>query len=91
VQAAGLQHPNEITAAHIVRRTAQRDVRLLSNQLSIVKPGELLAAIEGLAAWPHRVYEYYWPMASAHSFQPDMADAAFAGRSTAQVTAAACP
>jgi len=70
VQAAGLDHPNEITASHIVRRTAQHDVRLLANQLASVKPGELLEAIAGRAPWPHRVYEQYWPMASAHSFQP---------------------
>jgi hypothetical protein len=69
-------------------------VRLLSNQLSIVQPGELLAAIEGRAAWPHQVYERYWPMASAHSFQPavpDTAAAASAGRSATPLTAAACP
>jgi glutamate synthase domain-containing protein 2 len=91
VQAAGLRHPNEITAAHIVRRTAQHDVRLLSNQLSIVQPGELLAAIEGRAAWPHQVYERYWPMASAHSFQPAATAAAATGRAAAPLTAAACP
>jgi glutamate synthase domain-containing protein 2 len=90
VQAAGLQHPNEITAAHIVRRTAQHDVRLLSNQLSIVQPGELLAAIEGRAAWPHQVYERYWPMASAHSFQPATATATL-GHTATPLTAAACP
>ena len=34
------------------------------------RPGELLEAIAGRAAWPHRVYEQYWPMASARSFAP---------------------
>jgi hypothetical protein len=42
VQAAGLKHPNEITASHIVRRTADSDVRLLANQLPLVAPGALL-------------------------------------------------
>jgi hypothetical protein len=33
-------------------------------------PGALLAAIEGRADWPHAVYRQYWPIASAHSFDP---------------------
>jgi glutamate synthase domain-containing protein 2 len=70
VQAAGLQHPNEISASHIVRRRSDSDVRLLANELSFVAPGTLKAAIEGRGAWPHRVYELYWPLASAESFAP---------------------
>jgi hypothetical protein len=70
VQAAGLQHPNEISASHIVRRRSDSDVRLLANELSFVAPGALKAATEGRGAWPHRVYELYWPLASADSFAP---------------------
>ena len=70
VQAAGLHHPNEITAAHIVRRRADHAVRLLANELKFVKPGELLAAIEGRVAWPHSVFELYWPLARSDSFEP---------------------
>jgi glutamate synthase domain-containing protein 2 len=70
VQAAGLTHPNRITAAHIVRRTPDSDVRLLANQLSFVPAGALLAAIEGRGDWPHKVFELYWPMASSATFQP---------------------
>ncbi|MFO1326161.1 MAG: FMN-binding glutamate synthase family protein [Rubrivivax sp.] len=69
VQAAGLNHPGEITASHIVRRTSHNDVKLLANQLPLVQPGALLAAIEGRADWPHNVFRLYWPIASAHSFQ----------------------
>ncbi len=69
VQAAGLQHPGEITAHHIVRRMAGGDVRLLANQLAFVKPGALLAAIAGKADWPHNVFRLYWPRAQAGSFQ----------------------
>ena len=69
VQAAGLNHPNEITAHHIVRRMANQDVRLLANQLSFVAPGSVLAAMEGRGEWPHNVYRVYWPLAQAHSFQ----------------------
>ena len=69
VQAAGLDHPNQITAAHIVRRMADNDVRLLANQLSFVKPGALLAAVEGRGDWPHNVFKLYWPLAQSRSFQ----------------------
>lgn len=68
VQAAGLEHPGRITAAHIVRRTADTEVKLLANLLPFVKPGALLAAIEGRADWPHAVYRLYWPLARAESF-----------------------
>ncbi|MDQ5897862.1 MAG: hypothetical protein QG612_1948 [Pseudomonadota bacterium] len=70
VQAAGLRHPGEITAAHIVRRVANDQVRLLRNQLCFLEPGELLAAARGEADWPHNVYRVYWPVARADSFQP---------------------
>ena len=73
VQAAGLQHPREITAAHIVRRVADHEVKLLATLLPFVKPGALLAAERGELDWPHQVFRLYWPRASAHSFlhQPD--------------------
>ena len=70
VQAAGLEHPKQITAAHIVRRVSDSDVRLLVNQLPLVRPGALLDASEGRGDWPHNVYRLYWPLASAHSFKP---------------------
>ena len=55
-QAAGLHHPNEFRAAHLVRRVADNDVRLLSNVLLQVPPGLLLEAAAGRAKWPHRVF-----------------------------------
>ena len=70
VQAAGLQHPREISASHIVRRRADHDVRLLANELSFVKPGALVSAMAGQAPWPHKVYELYWPLARSDSFAP---------------------
>jgi glutamate synthase domain-containing protein 2 len=68
IQAAGLAHPNDIRPTHIVRRGDNGDVRLLSNQLSFVKPGQLLAADRGETQWPHAVFELYWPQAQAGSF-----------------------
>ena len=63
VQAAGLHHPREVTASHIVRRTNDHEVKLLANLLPFVKKGALL---EG--ELPHAVFRLYWPMASAKSF-----------------------
>jgi glutamate synthase domain-containing protein 2 len=67
-QAAGLMHPNEFRATHLVRRVSQNDVRLLANLLSGVLPGGLLDAIGGRADWPHNVYRTYWPLANSQSF-----------------------
>ena len=70
VQAAGLHHPGEITAAHIVHRTARHEVKLLSTLLPFVSPGALIAAEQGLADWPHETFRRYWPMARSDSFAP---------------------
>ena len=70
VQAAGLRHPNEITANHIVRRVAGDKVKLLANHLEFIAPGALLAAARGECDWPHAVYRIYWPIARADSFAP---------------------
>ncbi|WP_349741621.1 FMN-binding glutamate synthase family protein [Roseateles cavernae] len=63
VQAAGLHHPSEICAAHIVHRINKHEVRLLANLLPFIKPGSLLAG-----DLPGNVFKIYWPLASAHSF-----------------------
>ena len=59
VQAAGLNHPSEITADHIVRRVNENDVRLLSTLLPTVRPGALLGDLDA----QHKVFQYYWPQA----------------------------
>jgi hypothetical protein len=63
VQAAGLDHPSQITALHIVRRNSEHGVKLLANLLPFVAPGALLAGDV-----PHQVFRMYWPMAQASSF-----------------------
>ncbi len=70
VQAAGLQHPGELSPAHIVRRGADHEVRLLANLLPSVARGALLQAERGAAEWPHNVFRFYWPLASSATFQP---------------------
>jgi glutamate synthase domain-containing protein 2 len=70
-QAAGLMHPNEFRATHLVRRISQNDVRLLANLVPQVRPGELLEAAAGRTGWPHNVFSLYWPRANARSFAPN--------------------
>ena len=69
VQAAGLQHPNDITAHHIVRRLDDSQVSLLSNIILRVELGALLQSLDK----QHKVFQTYWPLASAQSFQPQQA------------------
>ena len=64
VQAAGLQHPGDITAQHIVRRVNENEVRLLANLLPITQPGALLRGSEG----QHAVFTTYWKQARADRF-----------------------
>jgi glutamate synthase domain-containing protein 2 len=66
VQAAGLQHPGEISAHHIVRRVDQNEVRLLANLLPTTTPGALLGDLQG----QHPVFTTYWRQASAEQFAP---------------------
>jgi glutamate synthase domain-containing protein 2 len=69
VQAAGLTHPNDITAHHIVRRLDDTEVRLLANLLPQVAPGALLDRdVSSL----HNVFKLYWPKARADSFKLEM-------------------
>jgi glutamate synthase domain-containing protein 2 len=65
VQAAGLHHPQEVSAHHIVRRLTDTDVRLLSNLILQVEPGALLGPLDA----QHTVFRTYWPLASARSFR----------------------
>ncbi|MGH8454573.1 MAG: glutamate synthase-related protein, partial [Nevskiales bacterium] len=65
VGAAGLSHPNQLRPFHIVRRVSMNEVKLVSNLIHYLKPGELLGNTpeEG-------VFKYFWPMARADSFSP---------------------
>lgn len=68
VQAAGLHHPKDITADHILRRVSGFDTRRLSNLLHYAKPGELLLAEKGQGPWRQPAFEQYWSKARADSF-----------------------
>ncbi len=65
VQAAGLAHPGDITAHHIVRRVNDNEVRLLANLVPQIATGSLLQAELGEV---HNVFKYYWAQARADRF-----------------------
>ncbi|MEY2952011.1 MAG: hypothetical protein RLZZ401_98 [Pseudomonadota bacterium] len=65
VQAAGLTHPRDIRAHHIVRRTNKNEVRLLSNLVAQVDNGTLLQANPSDL---HPVFQAWWAHAQAESF-----------------------
>ena len=67
VQAAGLTHPSDITAHHIVRRSTDQKVKSLAQSILTQMPdGALLRA--DLGALP-LIYRQSWPLSSAHSFR----------------------
>ena len=67
VQAAGLNHPQEITAHHIVRRTADHKVQSLAQLILTQLPdGALLRG--DLSDLP-QIYQQNWPLARSDSFK----------------------
>ena len=66
VQAAGLHHPGEITAEHLMRRQSDGSVRPLSAALQSLEPGQLLGPVKSLPS----PWREHWPRASAQSFAP---------------------
>jgi glutamate synthase domain-containing protein 2 len=66
VQAAGLAHPQDITSHHIVRRTADGQVRSLAHLVTTeLQHGALLH--DDLSALP-MIYQRNWPLASGQRF-----------------------
>jgi hypothetical protein len=68
VQAAGLQHPHDITAHHIVRRGTDHKVKSLAQLILTQLPtGALLQ--DDLSHLPI-IYKHHWWRARADSFVP---------------------
>ena len=65
IQAAGLRHPAELRAHHIVRRVSSHEVSLMSDLLKYLEPNDLLNG-----KYRYSLYEKWWPVASAESFAP---------------------
>jgi glutamate synthase domain-containing protein 2 len=66
VQAAGIEHPNQITPHHIVRRSTDQKVRSLAQLILTQLPDRALLESD-LQALPV-IYRLTWPRASAASF-----------------------
>jgi len=66
VQAAGLQHPRDITAHHIVRRSSDHKVSSLA-QLILTQLPEGALLKPDLGGLP-MIYRQHWPAAGAESF-----------------------
>jgi glutamate synthase domain-containing protein 2 len=73
VQAAGINHPNQITAHHIVRRSTDQKVRSLAQLILTQLPDRALLESD-LRALPV-IYRLTWPRASAASFSLQGSDA----------------
>jgi hypothetical protein len=65
IQAAGLRHPAELRAHHIVRRVSSHEVRLMSELLKYLEPNDLLNG-----NYRYSLFEKYWPLAQSDSFSP---------------------
>ena len=65
VQAAGLQHPQDITAYHISQSVNDSEARILPNVVPRVKTGSLL---DDNIDEDHKVYKNYWHKVNADSF-----------------------
>ncbi|MEY3446003.1 MAG: hypothetical protein RIR45_758 [Pseudomonadota bacterium] len=66
VQAAGVSHPHEITAHHIVRRSTDHKVKSLAQLILTQLPDRVLLGSD-LQALP-MIYRQTWPHAAAESF-----------------------
>jgi glutamate synthase domain-containing protein 2 len=73
VQAAGINHPNQITPHHIVRRSTDQKVRSLAQLILTQLPDRALLESD-LQALPV-IYRMTWPRVSATSFMLQGADA----------------
>ncbi|MES2877761.1 MAG: FMN-binding glutamate synthase family protein [Pseudomonadota bacterium] len=66
VQAVGVSHPRDITAHHIVRRTADHKVQSL-DQLILTQLSEGALLKDSLVGLP-LIYQHNWPLAHAERF-----------------------
>lgn len=64
--AAGLDHPSQLEAKHLVRRISATEIKLFSQMHVFLKPGELLTGeVDG------QFYSRMWQLARADSFEPN--------------------
>jgi len=65
--AAGLEHPSQVDAKHLVRRISATEIKLFSQQHTFLKPGELLDEAPKGKSRLH-LHARMWKMARSDSF-----------------------
>lgn len=65
LEASGLRHPSELGPEHIIRRTSKTEIHSYMDLFPFLEPGALLKGETG-----ERVFDTYWPKATAESFDP---------------------
>lgn len=63
LQSAGVKHPDELKAHHIVKRLSSTEVTLLSNVLEFLEPGDLLNQ-----NYKFSIFKNWWEKSSSESF-----------------------
>ncbi|WP_425386838.1 FMN-binding glutamate synthase family protein [Arenimonas oryziterrae] len=66
IQAAGLNHPDELGPEHIIRRISSTEVRSLAVLHRFLKPGELLTGVLP----EHPAFQVFWNEADPDAFSP---------------------
>lgn len=61
--AAGLDHPEQLTPEHILRRVSPTEVRSIGALYRFLKPGDLIGKVP-----EHAVFQDFWHRAHSHSF-----------------------
>ncbi len=64
LEAAGLDHPDQLGPEHVIRRMTVNEVRSLASLYHFVKPGELLGGTPD-----HAVFRMFWHLASPEQFR----------------------
>lgn len=65
LEAAGLQHPDELGPEHIIRRVSSNEIQSYDKLFTFLKPNELLEDNSR-----HTVFQNYWEEARSDSFLP---------------------
>jgi glutamate synthase domain-containing protein 2 len=63
LQAAGLEHPEELGPEHVIRRVSSNEVRSLATLYRFLEPGELLTGVP-----EHAVFQRFWAAARPDTF-----------------------
>ncbi len=83
IAAAGVAHPDELGPQHLITRLSPTEVRSLASVLPRIERGSLL----GSELPDHKLFQAYWPLASADSFRVDAGKLEQSRRIALQVSA----